>query len=326
MRAQNTSGGNPMTWEIMGANVRPRQMHLLVSSMSARGRAIEVGPKVVQILRNGGWDVTVSVTTAEDTPRKVALASDAPYVAALGGDGYLSQVAQGVHGTESVFVPFPGGRGNDLCRALGIGADPFERARAVARLGLQTGDDAADIERHIRDVDAVWIEQKDKKPMIVMGVLSLGYEAHVNQIANDSWFRSGPVAYGYGALAGFTTYKESTIRARVDGVERDLSGWVASVSNSGMFGGGIHFVPSSDLNDGQMELVHVGPLSRREVLAALTQILRTRNAEHPLVKVSKAQEIEFTAPAGLQAWADGDPVATVPFTVRTEKGAVRMLA
>lgn len=309
----------------MSAGTRQRHMHLLVSSMSARGRAIEVGPQIVQTLRNGGWDVTVSVTTAEDTPSTVALASDKPYVAALGGDGYLAQVAQGVHGTNATFIPLPGGRGNDLCRALGAGPDPYQRARNLARLGIENTENPNELDLHLRDIDVLWIEQEGRKPTMVMGIISLGYEAHVNQIANDSWFRSGPIAYGYGALAGFTTYTEREIHATIDGKDTNLSGWVASISNSGMFGGGIHFVPTSDLQDGQMELVQVGSVSRREVLAAVMQILKTRNAQHPLVHVSKAHEITITAPTGLQAWADGDPIATVPFTVRTERGGIRML-
>lgn len=306
----------------------PWRMHLLVSSMSAHGHAIKVGPSVVAILRAAGWKVSVSVTTAEDTPSKIAEASLAPFVAALGGDGYLSQVAQGVKGTGAVFVPLPGGRGNDLCRALNVSADPVERARELSALLEHRTDDEIHevVEQHTRDIDAMWLHEEGKAPRIALGILSLGFDASVNQIANDSWFRSGPIAYGYGALAGFASYKERPIRALVDGKERDLSGWIASVSNSGMFGGGIHFVPSSGLEDGCMELVHVGSASRSVVLRALLEILKSRNAEHPLIQVSQVRSISFVEPAGMDAWADGDPVATVPFSVSMERGAIRTLA
>lgn len=316
-------------WQIHGQGVAPRHMHMLVSSMSARGRAIEVGPRVVHSLREGGWEVTVSVTTAEDTPRKVAEASSAPFVAALGGDGYLAQVAQGVKNTGSIFVPFPGGRGNDLCRALKISHDPFARARDLASLGASVeaaGDASSDaLSSRVRNVDALWVHEEGRAPTIVLGILSVGYEAAVNEIANDSWFRSGPLAYGYGALAAFSRYEERQIRALVDGQERDLSGWVASVSNSGMFGGGIHFVPTSDLSDACMELVHVGSVSRSVAIRTIVALLCKRNVDHPLVSVTQAKEISFTAPVGTQAWADGDPVATIPFTIRLEPGAIRTL-
>lgn len=313
------------------AEDQSRHMHLLVSSMSARGRALTVAPDVVRRLRAGGWKVTVSVTKAEDNLRALSDKVDAPFVGALGGDGYLAQTAQSVQGSDAVFVPLPGGRGNDLCRALGLSPDPLKRADQLASyMTRQPGHNGADgvqfVEDHIRCVDAMWLDEGDKPAMMTLGIVSLGFDSAVNQIANDSWFRSGPIAYGYGALAGFGRYTERQVRALVDGEDRDMSGWIASVSNSGWFGGGIQFVPTSQLGDGQMELVHVGSASRRVVLKALVEILKSRSAEHPLIQVSQAREVRFTEPVGLQAWADGDPVATVPFTVRLQRDAVRMLA
>lgn len=314
-----------MDWEMLGEHALPREMHLLVSSMSARGRAIEVGPAVVRTLRAGGWKVTVSVTTPEDTPRKIAAASRAPFVAALGGDGYLSAVAQGVHDSDAVFIPMPGGRGNDLCRALGVSHDPFARAHEVAAFGVDTGD-SADLEAHIRDIDGVWVRDEDGCDKLVLGIVAVGYEARANEMANASWFRSGPMAYAYGAFAAFATFKERPFRAVIDGKDRDLTGWVASVSNSGCSGGGIRMVPSSDLEDGTMELFHIGRASKRTALAALTQIVVKRNADHPLVTIEPVHEVTFTEPAGVKAWADGDPIASIPCTMRVAPGVVRMLA
>lgn len=310
---------------MLGEHAGPREMHLLVSSMSARGRAIEVGPAVVRTLRAGGWKVTVSVTTPEDTPQKIAAASHAPFVGALGGDGYLSAVAQGMHDSDAVFIPLPGGRGNDLCRALGVSHDPFKRAREVAPFGIHNGD-SSDIDPHIRNVDGVWVREKNGSEKLVLGIVVVGYEARANEMANSSWFRSGPMAYAYGAFAAFATYAERSFRAVVDGTERDLTGWVASVSNSGYSGGGIHMVPSSNLEDGKMELFHIGSASKRTALAALTQIVLKRNADHPLVNIEPVHEVSFTEPVGVKAWADGDPVATIPCTMRIAPGVVRVLA
>lgn len=311
----------------------PWHMHLLVSSMSAHGHAATIGPSVVKTLRAAGWKVSVSVTTAEDTPHLVASASTAPFVAALGGDGYISQVAQGIKGSDAIFVPLPGGRGNDLCRALGLSADPMVRAEHLASIlrdaRQDTHSDEAATERlaaHIRDVDALWVEEDDKPARLAMGIVSLGFDSTVNQIANESGLKSGPLVYGYAALVGFRRYRERVIHALVDGEQRNLSGWIAAVSNSGMFGGGIRFVPTSDVEDGRMELVHVGSATKPVILRALMNILRRRSAEHPLISVAQVDHIRFTEPVGVQAWADGDPIATVPFSVRTEKGAIRMLA
>ena len=54
-----------VTWtpeHMAGRGVR-RSVLLLVSSMSAGGRSVRLGPRIVRILRSGGWEVAVRLTT-----------------------------------------------------------------------------------------------------------------------------------------------------------------------------------------------------------------------------------------------------------------------
>ncbi|PID97648.1 MAG: diacylglycerol kinase [Actinobacteria bacterium] len=300
-------------------------MHMLVSSTSARGRAISVGHSVIRALRAGGWKVTVTVTTPEDDPREVAAHSEAPLVAALGGDGYISAVAEGTYRSKKVLVPFPGGRGNDLCRALGVGANPVRRAQELAYLGLHDEQTSKELGSRIQPIDALWVTDSTQMRRLVLGVVSLGYEALANEHANASWFRSGLMAYAYGAVSALFSYKPRTFNIEVDGIAMELSGWVVSVSNSGYVGSGIRLVPDSRLDDGVVELMHVGPVPARSVVPAIFQILVERNAEHPLITVHRAHTITLTEPQGCTAWADGDPIASIPLTLNVEKNALSTL-
>ena len=54
-----------------GHGVR-RSILLLVSSMSAGGRSVRLGPRIVRILRSGGWEVAVRLTTPGDDPAALA--------------------------------------------------------------------------------------------------------------------------------------------------------------------------------------------------------------------------------------------------------------
>ena len=150
----------------MGASGARRSILLLVSSMSAGGRSVRLGPRIVRILRGGGWEVAVRLTTPGDDPAVIAGGVVAgSIVAALGGDGYLSAVARGCHESDAIFAPLPGGRGNDLCRALGIGTDPLARARSLARLGL-TSDEAGalssdSLTSRVRPLDGMWVRSRE---------------------------------------------------------------------------------------------------------------------------------------------------------------------
>ena len=320
-----------VTWtsEIMGASGARRSILMLVSSMSAGGRSVRLGPRIVRILRGGGWEVAVRLTTPGDDPAAIAGGVVAgSIVAALGGDGYLSAVARGCHESDAIFAPLPGGRGNDLCRALGIGTDPLARARSLARLGL-TSDEAGalssdSLTSRVRPLDGMWVRSREGV-RLALGVVSIGLDARANILANESSLTSGPLAYGYGAFAALASHEPTDIVATVDGRERNMSGWIASVSNSGRFGGGITLVDSSDMNDGILEVCHVGPLPMSRALPVLASVVAGRAKTHPAIDVESARVVSFAAPAGTIAMADGDRVASIPFTVDVAPGVVSVL-
>ena len=311
-----------------GRGVR-RSILLLVSSMSAGGRSVRLGPRIVRILRGGGWEVAVRLTTPGDDPAAIAGGVAAgSIVAALGGDGYLSAVARGCHESDALFVPMPGGRGNDLCRALGVGTDPLVRARRLASLGLSSDEAGASssdsLASRVRPLDGMWVRSRDGV-RLALGIVSIGLDARANILANESSLTSGPLAYGYGAFAALASHEPTEIVATVDGRERNMSGWIASVSNSGRFGGGITLVESSDMSDGVLEVCHVGPLSVARALPVLAKVVAGRAKNHPAIEVESARVVSFAAPAGMVAMADGDRIASIPFTVDVAPGVVSVL-
>lgn len=312
-----------------GASGARRSILLLVSSMSAGGRSVRLGPRIVRILRGGGWEVAVRLTTPGDDPVAIAGGVVAgSIVAALGGDGYLSAVARGCHESDAIFAPLPGGRGNDLCRALGIGTDPLARARSLARLGLTSGEagvlSSDSLTSRVRPLDGMWVRTRESV-RLALGVVSIGLDARANILTNESSLTSGPLAYGYGAFAALASHEPTDIVATVDGRERNMSGWIASVSNSGRFGGGITLVDSSDMNDGILEVCHVGPLPMSRALPVLASVVAGRAKTHPAIEVESARVVSFAAPVGTVAMADGDRVASIPFTVDVAPGVVSVL-
>ena len=311
----------------MAASGVRRSILLLVSSMSAGGRSVRLGPRIVRILRGGGWEVAVRLTTPGDDP--VAIAGEVAsgsFVAALGGDGYLGAVARGCHESDAIFVPLPGGRGNDLCRALGIGTDPLVRARSLAPLGFSSdeADSSGWLASRTRPLDGMWVRSRDGV-RLALGIVSIGLDARANILANESSLTSGPLAYGYGAFAALASHEPTEIVATVDGVKRNMSGWIASVSNSGRFGGGITLVESSDMSDGVLEVCHVGPLSVARALPVLAKVVAGRAKNHPAIEVESARVVSFAAPEGMVAMADGDRIASIPFTVDVAPGVVSVL-
>lgn len=319
-----TSGASPLGLQPLGvqpSGVQPSRITLLVSKISGGGRAVRLGHQVANILRQGRWDVSVRQTDESDFLPEVVASVDGDLIGVVGGDGYLATIAASVAGDlTKVLVPFPGGRGNDLCRALGLGTSAVKRAQALANLT------ETDWGAHLRQIDGMWVSSRDfPEPKFALGIVSLAIDAAANQIANQSTLRWGPIAYAWGALQAFVRHKFWRVTGVIDGEKYDFSGWIHSVSNSGWMGGGINLVPGTALDDGYLKIVTVPATHRLRVLPLLVRALLWGVPQHPLITVRRGKEVFIDAEIPLPGMADGDFIGRTPLEIHAAPKAVTVL-
>ena len=325
------------------------KLKLFVSALSGRGRALRRAPQVAALLRSQGWNVDVRVTHRSDDPAALAAACTNHWVAVLGGDGYIARIATQVGARGGVVIALPGGRGNDLCRCLGIGTDAVAHVRSLPTASEICAEGAGEHPR-IRSVDAMQVralnrvndgqdaggqrppspskdlEGKDleEKPAQVLGIVSFGLDAVANQIANDTSIASGTFAYAWGALRALQQFQPKTMEIEVDGTRRQIRGWLVSVSNSGWFGGGINIVPSSNPSDGRLELLTVDPVPKRHAIRVLARVLAMRKVDDPILHVEQVTSVKIWDSAGLVAMGDGDQVGEGPLEISVSSEVFRV--
>ena len=320
------------------------KLKLFVSALSGKGRALRRAPKVAALLRSQGWNVDVRVTHRSDDPAALAAACTNHWVAVLGGDGYIARIATQVGARGGVVLPLPGGRGNDLCRCLGIGTDAVAHVRKLPTASEICAEGAGEHPR-IRGVDAMQvralkgeIEGQDaagqrppspardleKNPAQVLGIVSFGLDALANQIANDTSFASGTFAYAWGALRALQQFQPKTMEIEVDGERKRIRGWLVSVSNSGWFGGGINIVPSSNPSDGRLELLTVDPVPKHHAIRVLARVLAMRKVDDPILHVEEVTSVKILDSAGLVAMGDGDQVGEGPLEISVSPEVFRV--
>ncbi len=320
------------------------KLKLFVSALSGKGRALRRAPKVAALLRSQGWNVDVRVTHRSDDPAALAAACTNHWVAVLGGDGYIARIATQVGARGGVVIPLPGGRGNDLCRCLGIGTDAVAHVRSLPTASQICTEDAGEHPR-IRGVDAMQVralkgenegqdaagqgpsspaKDLEENPVQVLGIVSFGLDALANQIANDTSFASGTFAYAWGALRALQQFQPKTMEIEVDGVRRRIRGWLVSVSNSGWFGGGINIVPSSNPSDGRLELLTVDPVPKHHAIRVLARVLAMRKVDDPILHVEQVTSVKIWDSAGLVAMGDGDQVGEGPLEISVSPEVFRV--
>ena len=320
------------------------KLKLFVSALSGKGRALRRAPKVAALLRSQGWNVDVRVTHRSDDPAALAAACTNHWVAVLGGDGYIARIATQVGARGGVVIPLPGGRGNDLCRCLGIGTDAVAHVRSLPTASEICAEGAGEHPR-IRGVDAMQVralngvnegqdatgqrpaspaKDLEENPAQVLGIVSFGLDALANQIANDTSFASGTLAYAWGALRALQQFQPTTMEIEVDGERKRIRGWLVSVSNSGWFGGGINIVPSSNPSDGRLELLTVDPVPKHHAIRVLARVLAMRKVDDPILHVEEVTSVKILDSAGLVAMGDGDQVGEGPLEISVSAEVFRV--
>ena len=289
-----------------------RRLQLVVNPAAGRGRAASLLPSVEAALRGAGHDLVVTPTRSlehADELARTAVADDR-VVVAMGGDGIVGRVA-GVVAGAGVMAVLPGGRGNDLCRAVGLPQDPLA-ACSVLSSGV------------VRCLDLGVVSSADGDAAF-LGIASVGFDSEVQERVLTSRLRLGRLVYLYGSLATIARWQHARFTCTVDGAPLDVRGWSVAVANSGVYGGGMHLAPAASLEDGLLDVVATSATGRLVFLRALPKVFRGTHVEEPSVSVRTATTVSLAADRPFRVFADGDPVGALPCTVSVRPAAVQVL-
>jgi YegS/Rv2252/BmrU family lipid kinase len=283
---------------------------LIVNPVAGGGRAGRILPKVQERLRALGiehhTELTRGLPHAQDLARSAATAGEPAVV--LSGDGLVGAVAHVLRGHPgAVMGVLPGGRGNDFARVAGIPLDA-EEACAVIANGTPRPVDLGDVD------GATFI-----------GIASLGFDSDANRIANEAPPQLGGLVYAYGALRALAGWKHAGYEVVIDGQARAFSGWSVACANSKAYGGGMYLAPDADLHDGQLDVVFCEATSKARFLRLLPTIFKGEHVKDPRVHVARGAEVRISADRPFTVYADGDPIAELPCTVRAIPDAVKVL-
>ena len=286
-----------------------RELCLIVNPSAGGGRAAHRLPDVEAALRARGVRFRVERTASIEHARALARETLATgeIAAAMGGDGLTGAVAGELRETDGVLAVIPGGRGNDFARKLGIPFDPAGACDVVAG-GAERRVDVADA--HGRSY---------------LGILSAGFDSDVQDIANSTRLNLGMFVYLYGTLRALRSWKPARWEVELDGTHRAFSGYSVAVANSGMFGGGMRLAPDAQLDDGELDVVLTGLAPKRRYLRNLPRVFDGTHVAEPTLEILRAREVTFSCDRPFTAYADGDPIAGLPVTVRVLPRALRVL-
>jgi diacylglycerol kinase (ATP) len=290
--------------------------------LSQRRWAALLGP-----LTDGLGPVDVRFTEAKGDGRRIAreeATAGRVLIVAMGGDGTISEVADGIldaGGTSELGI-IPRGTGGDFRRSLELDEDLCQAARRIRETPARlidagrvsfVGDDGSPAERHF------------------VNIVSFGFSSDVARQANASSKRlGGRVAFLSATVRSLVSYDNvDVVLSMDDQPERRMSVLLAAVGNGRFFGGGMKICPEALLDDGLFDLVTVGDLGRVGVMANIHRIYSGHHLTMKEVQGTRLRRLKV-APADsttkIPLEVDGETPGHLPASFELLPGALRVRA
>ena len=291
---------------------------LIVNPTAGRGKAGRQVPEIKQILGDAAndwqWQYTEKSGDAAALAH-LAAAAGTRLVVAVGGDGTLHEVMNGVLGTGATVGLIPSGTGNDFARALGLYGS-LERACKTLISG------------RTKMVDVGVIDGAGTGgPRHFLVLAGTGYDARTAQTVNSGIrFLSGPLAYVWGAVLTLLKFTPFTLTLTLgDAPPHTLSAMFVSFANAETTGGGMKIAPGAVVDDGFLDVCLVAEVSKPTLLYNLTQIFSGRHLRCSAVSMHRAQCLTVDADPPQPLLIDGEVLGMTPATVRVLPGALPFL-
>jgi diacylglycerol kinase (ATP) len=275
-------------------------------------------PEIKRLLGDNadGWEWRFTEKSGDARAlAQAAVDAGARLVVAVGGDGTLHEVMNGVLGSGATVGLVPYGTGNDFGRALGLYGD-LELACKTLTSGI------------VRKVDVGVIEGEGTGgPRHFLVLAGTGYDARTAQTVNSGIrFLSGPLAYVWGAILTLWRFTPFALTLTLDDAPpRRLSAMFVSFANAETTGGGMKIAPGAKVDDGCLDICLVAAVSKPTLLYNLTQIFSGQHIRSPAVSMHKARKLTVDADPPQPLLIDGEVVGTTPATVTLLPGALPFL-
>jgi len=300
-----------------------KRILLIANPASGQHRGERRLAQASERLASLGHAVTGTLTESAGHATRLAKsnAPDFEIIAALGGDGTVNEVANGLMAVEPgerpALATLPVGTGNDV--ALTYGLAHFESAIDALAKGST------------RTLDVIRVQlMRDGKSVTRHALLfvAAGFAAEVIR-------KTGPrvkrifgrrFSYSVGLFRALASFRAPEFSVKWDGGEQSGQMFQVCAGNTEFAAGGVMRIsPGARPDDGLLNISLVDALGRLQIVRRFPSILSGRYVEDERVDyfTGKRLEIDAVPPAELQA--DGDIIGTTPATIELLPGALQLV-
>ena len=236
-----------------------------------------------------------------------AVKRGAEMVVAVGGDGTINEVGEGLIGSNAALGVVPAGSGNGFARNMKI---PLKQKLAIEAL----------LSPRFRQIDIGKINE-----FYFFNVAGAGLDAAISNSFDHVKMR-GPLPYFYIGVREFFRYTPDSVVIHFNNREELIRmPMLLSFANLPQFGVGATIAPNAKPDDGLLDVCILSPMKLGSALKHLPKLFNGKIDRIPEMEIYQASEIYVQRNFPLPIHTDGDPRASSgSLRVKVLPGAIKL--
>lgn len=287
-------------------------MWLVVSNSSAgKGKGRILAHDFINLLSDNGLEnKLIDCDTFDETSillEKEIQSNRYNYLIAVGGDGLVNLCLQMVAEKQICLGVIPAGTGNDFARATGFNGKSVSEIFSIISKSKPI---KIDLGKAVSAGGSKWFVQ----------VLSTGFDAIVNSLANRMVWPRGKSKYTIATILILSRFKSIPYQFEIDGKAIEQNAMLLVVANGESYGGGMRICPGASNSDGIFDILIVRPVTKIVLLTIFPKVFKGNHIPHPKIDVYKGKHVKISGPT--VSYADGEFVSQLPIEVTNVPNAL----
>jgi YegS/Rv2252/BmrU family lipid kinase len=292
------------------------KIQLIFNPHAGRGRGMKSYPEIHKALRKAGHEViphrTIYRFHATEIVKSLNL-YETDILVSVGGDGTLFEVVNGLMNNPGKKIPpiavVPVGTGNSFVKDLNI----FTMEEGIKSI----------IRNVSRPVDVVSFTAENSQYYFINN-LGFGFVADVSVSSEPMKKRGlGYTAYALGVLREVTRLRSHELTLDIDGKKYHHKANFCYFCNSIWVGGNMKISPNSVMDDGEIEIMVLNEISRRELLKTFPKVFKGTHITHPSVVVYRGKHVKASTIPEKFCNPDGEIFGVTPLEVMVLPSALQ---
>lgn len=282
----------------------------VINERAGGGKTLKAKNKICEILDKRGIEYRFHPTKGVKDATKITkelCEKGATLVVAVGGDGTVNEVLNGLNVKTTEFGIIPSGSGNDFVTSIDIPTN-VEKALSII------------IDGKAKPTDFMVCDG-----IRGLNIIGTGIDVEILKRCEKYKILKGKLKYLVSFIINLFKFRFYDLKMPdKDGNLIDRSTMIICCGNGKRFGGGITICPKAVVDDGKMDFIFINKMKKRGILKAFIRLFQERILEEDFCEFTLEEHVvaHFDYPISIQI--DGEIYDNLKFDIHIEKGALKL--